>query len=80
MARVGLSITFATYANTLLFPVAVAYRLLGNLRSYRQKASDVWPVTSLLNSLFLTALKLEATVLRCSRLPFGLSLIAIGQK
>jgi SAM-dependent methyltransferase len=80
IARVGLSITFATYANTFLFPVAVAHRFLGNLRSDRRKASDVWPVTSLLNSLFLTALKLEATVLRYSRLPFGLSLIAIGQK
>jgi SAM-dependent methyltransferase len=80
LARAGLSLTYATYANTLLFPVAVAYRLLGNLRSNRHKDSDVGPVNPLLNSLFLAALKLEGTVLRYSRLPHGLSLIAIGKK
>ena len=80
LRRAGLRPTFVTYANTLLFPVAVAYRFLGKLRPHRRHGSDVGPMIPSLNRWFGAALKLEAGILRHSRLPFGLSVIALAQK
>lgn len=76
----GLRPRFLTYANTLLFPIAVAYRFLGKLQPHRRNGSDVGPMIPSLNRWFGAALKLEAGILRRSRLPFGLSLIALAQK
>jgi len=80
LRRAGFRPLYLTYANSLLFPVAVAYRFLGKLRSHRRNGSDVGPMIPTFNRWFSAALKLEAGILRHSRLPFGLSLIALAQK
>ncbi len=80
LRRAGFRPIYLTYANSLLFPVAVAYRFLGKLRPHRRNGSDVGPIIPSLNRWFGAALKLEAGILRHSRLPFGLSLIALAQK
>jgi SAM-dependent methyltransferase len=65
-----------SYANTLLFPVAVLWRLLAR----GEAASDLraWPGG--LNRWLELCLRAEAVWLRRWRLPFGLSLLALARK
>lgn len=74
----GFAIRRATYANTLLFGAAVVHRLAS--RTSGRAESDVKPVPGFLNKMFESALKLEARLLRHVRFPFGLSVIALGEK
>jgi SAM-dependent methyltransferase len=80
----GLTLVRATYANTLLFPVAVVWRWLHRF-SGRKTGSDVKPLPKLirwLNPVFAGILGIEAAWLRRTRwrLPFGLSVIALARK
>ncbi len=74
----GLTIDRATYANTLLFPLAVPHRFLSRLTGSEE--SDVKPVHPLMNKLFFSALKLESGIVKHLSLPFGLSVIALARK
>lgn len=65
-----------TYANTLLFPVAVARRLL----TARGGDSDVRPLPVPLNAALKAILSAEAPVISRVRLPFGLSVFATARK
>jgi hypothetical protein len=84
MSAAGFQILATTYANTILFPVAMARRLL---LIWAGIASDItdsqpWPYyLEWLNKPFTSCLKLEARWLSGGRrLPFGLSAICIGRK
>lgn len=74
----GFAVRRATYANTILFGVAVIHRLASRLSGRAE--SDVKPVRGFLNKTFESALKLEARLLAHVRFPFGLSVIALGEK
>jgi SAM-dependent methyltransferase len=74
----GLTVDRTTYANTLLFPLAVPHRFLSRVTGSEE--SDVKPVHPLLNRLFLSTLKLEARMMKSISLPFGLSVIALARK
>ncbi len=74
----GFAVKRATYANTLLFGAAVIHRLAS--RTSGRAESDVKPVPGFLNKMFESALKLEARLLAHVRFPFGLSVIALGEK
>jgi len=79
----GLILVRATYANTLLFPVEVLWRLLH--KSSHGTRSDVRPLpkgTRWMNPLFEMLLSLESVWLRRSgtQLPAGLSVIAVARK
>lgn len=79
----GLKLERATYANTILFPVAAVRRWLG--RSRQGTKSDVRPLPTGLGWLNLPlgwALSLEAAWLRRpgSQLPVGLSVLGIARK
>ena len=83
MRRAGFSTRRATYANTLLLPVAAAKRLVFSRAGSANAESEVkpWPKRlQWLNGLLSLPLKLEAQVLRKMDLPFGVSAIYIGQK
>jgi SAM-dependent methyltransferase len=80
LERAGFRPLCTTYANTILFPVALARRLLLKLVRPGATDSDVRPVPAPLNSLFTGVLSLEAAVLAKTRLPFGLSVIALARK
>ena len=83
MRRAGFSIRRATYANTLLLPVAAVKRLVLSRVGSANAESEVkpWPKSlQWLNGLLSLPLKLEAKVLRKMDLPFGLSAICIGEK
>jgi ubiquinone/menaquinone biosynthesis C-methylase UbiE len=74
----GFNIKKATYANTLLFPLAVPHRFLSRLTGSEE--SDVKAVHPLMNNAFTTALKTEAGLLKHLSFPFGLSVIVLAQK
>jgi SAM-dependent methyltransferase len=80
MERAGLQIVQTTYANTILFPVAVAWRMWSKLRGNAGEESDVRPVPRPLNTALTGVLAVEARLLERTRLPFGLSVIALARK
>ena len=84
MTAAGFEILETTYANTLLFPLAIAQRGLRILTGYQQQKTDAqpWPpALAWLNSPFRRCLEAEARWLKGGRrLPFGLSLICVARK
>ena len=80
MERAGLRSVQSTYANTFLFPVALVRRLFAKLTGKAATESDVRAVPPLLNTALQLPLELEAEILKRTRLPFGLSVIALAKK
>lgn len=85
MEEAGFNILRATYANTLLLPVAMMRRLALKRLGLADRGSDVKPLPprlEWLNRLLAAALYSEARFLKHPRrnLPTGLSAIAIAEK
>lgn len=83
MRRAGFSIRRATYANTLLLPVAAIKRLVFSRSGSGQAESEVKPWSKSwqwLDGLLSAPLRLEAAVLNKIDLPFGVSAICIAEK
>lgn len=72
----GFVIRRESYANTLLFPAAMAHRWL----SKGGGASDVRETSDFVNRALGAALKLEARLLKRMSFPFGLSNIVLAEK
>ena len=69
-----------SYANTLLFPLAVAKRLAERLAPVNGEQSDIGLNPEWQDKLLVRFLNLEAKWLTRATLPFGLTVIAIGRK
>jgi SAM-dependent methyltransferase len=69
-----------TYANSLLFPVAVGKRLLDRFLAIDHTHSDVRPNSPWQDHLLAGVLGVEARWLTHFNLPFGLSVITLGRK
>ncbi len=85
LARAGFTIRRATYANSLLLPVAAVRRLVLKRLGLVDEGSDVKPLPrqlQWLNAWLEQALRLEANWLRHSgrSLPYGLSAICVVEK
>ena len=83
MQRAGFALRRATYANTLLFPVAAIKRLVFTPAGRKHAESEVqpWPKGwEWMNGLLKLPLKIEAGALRKMNLPYGVSAICIGEK
>ncbi len=84
MEAAGFRILSVTYANTLLFPLAMTQRLLRKWLGIAADRTDTqpWPRwLEWLNTAFRSCLVLEASLLRRGwLLPFGLSAICIGTR
>ena len=83
MRDAGFRIRRATYANTVLFPVAAVKRLIFSPAGAAHPESEVkpWPKTlEWLNGFLGRPLRIEAQALRAINLPFGVSAICIGEK
>lgn len=80
LRRAGLRPVFLTYANGLLFPVALVKRLGERLLPDTNEGSEVKPVSRSLNCLLTSVLRLEALALRHVRLPIGLSVVAVAER
>lgn len=85
--QAGLSVARATYANTLLFPLAAASRLAARTRSrdhrnedLDDRRSDVHEVSRPVNRLFGVALGVEAALLSKLSFPVGLSALVVAEK
>ncbi len=76
----GFRLVHATYANTFLFPLALAKRLLERLWPPPPNSSDLSVDVGVFNGLFQRILSSEAPIAARLGLPFGLSVIALGQK
>ena len=75
---VGFRLRYATYFNTLLFPVVAAVRLLGKLRPH--EGSDLSMPAAPLNRLLRRTFASERRILPHAPLPFGVSILAIAEK
>jgi SAM-dependent methyltransferase len=81
LLRAGFEPLRITYLNTLLFPMIVLRRRVGELVSGREHVeSDVRPTASWLNGLLLGVLRAEGRLLRRTDLPFGVSVFAAARK
>jgi len=69
-----------TYANTFLFPLAVAKRLLERIWPPAPDSSDLSVDFGVFNALFKQILCSEAPIITRMGMPFGLSVLALGQK
>lgn len=78
---VGFNPVKATYANTLLFPLAAAKRLWETLSPSTPSAeSDLKPLPGPMNDALLGILTLESRLVKRASLPFGLSAICLATK
>lgn len=71
----GLKADLFTHFNTLLFPLAAAFRVLGKITG-REEADDAQP-TAALNAVFCKLFGLESHLVGRVSLPFGVSLLAL---
>lgn len=73
-----------TYFNSLLFPVALAYRTFKNLlpkkNSSTVRSEFFIELPSLVNATLLKLFEMEGAILPKRDIPFGLSLLAVCQK
>jgi len=77
LQRAGFRVVRLTYANTFLFPVAAARRLLQRA-GVGSGRTDLVPVPGPVNAACLGLMGLEAALLRAVSLPFGLSVMAVA--
>lgn len=71
----GLKADLFTHFNTLLFPLAAAFRILGKITG-REEADDAQPAAPL-NAVFGKMFGLEGHLVGRVSLPFGVSLLAL---
>lgn len=76
----GFTVQHLSYANTWLFPLAVAKRLSEKIFPPGEDHSDLSLNAGLLNSVFQALLSSEAPWVAGVGLPFGLSVFAVAQK
>ena len=81
LKRAGFEPLRITYLNTLLFPLIVLRRRVGELvMGAEYVASDVQPTTGWLNAVLLSVLRGEGRLLRTMDFPFGVSVFAAARK
>jgi ubiquinone/menaquinone biosynthesis C-methylase UbiE len=76
----GFHLIHISYANTFLFPLAVAKRLLERIFPSAPASSDLSVNVGMFNGFFKAILGSEAFFVSGIGLPFGLSVIALAQK
>lgn len=77
MEGAGFEVTYLSYFNTLLFPFAFAARMISKFTPPKTDKTIVIPASPV-NSLLTKIFSYERKLLAYLSLPFGLSLIAIG--
>lgn len=80
LVAAGLVPVHVSFANSVLFPLALVKRLMQRIVPARGGQSEVQALSPILNGIFTQLLSLEARVIPYLRLPFGLSLFAVANK
>lgn len=79
LVKAGFAIEFMSYANMILFPIAVLKRL--SERCFApQEDSDIAVKVGMFSGFFRKCLVLESRLMPKWRLPFGLSVVAVAKK
>lgn len=76
----GLEVTYASYFNTVLFPLIFGARQLGKLRSRKPGSGDLTMPHPFINRLLRAVFSSERCVLGRWSLPFGVSALAVARK
>jgi hypothetical protein len=78
----GLEPVRITYTNTLLFPIAAAWRLASYRLGLGRVAPkhDFWPIPGWLNRILTRLYLLEAFLLKRFDLPFGISVLCVARR
>lgn len=80
LERIGLVVQHYSYANTILFPLALLKRMGGQIFPAADSSPDLFLPPHWLNQVLSAFLKMEAPLVARSQLPFGLSIFALAQK
>jgi SAM-dependent methyltransferase len=80
LAKSGLEIEFMSYANMILFPLALLKRFAEKWRLAPQQDSDIAVNLGAFSGLLKGCLVLESRLIPWLRLPFGLSVVAVAKK
>ncbi len=80
LENAGLEVAYASYFNTILFPLIFGARLLGKLRAGKRESGDLTMPGPWINRLLFTFFSSERFVLGRWSLPFGVSAMAIARK
>lgn len=80
LVKSGFEIELLSYANMILFPVALLKRLMERCRIAPHQDSDIAVNIGPLSGLFRSCLLLESRMIRWWRFPFGLSIVAVARK
>lgn len=80
LGNAGLEVMYASYFNTLLFPLIFGARQLGRLRRNKRDGGDLKMPHPLANRLLFTLFSSERFVLGRWSLPFGVSALAVARK
>ena len=80
LEKSGFRTVRVTYANTILFPLAMAKRLSERIWPPAPDSSDLSVNVGVFNTFFKQILSSEAPLATNFGLPFGLSVLALGQK
>jgi ubiquinone/menaquinone biosynthesis C-methylase UbiE len=76
----GFEIEFMSYANMILFPLALLKRFAERWRLAPQQDSDIAVNVGIFSGFLKSCLVLESKLIRFWRLPFGLSVVAMAKK
>ncbi len=82
LSQAGFKVLFSTYANFLLFPAIAGLRIFReHLLPHSQiSKSDIYRSPRFLNGFLGKVMNLEALLHKTFRLPFGISVVVVGQK
>jgi len=80
LRQAGFEPEHLSYANMLLFPAAVIKRATERFMPVQQQGSDLTIGTGLLNTPMRLVLSAEAPFVARTGLPFGLTVVALGQR
>jgi len=80
LVKSGFKIELLSYANILLFPLALLKRFTERWRLTPQQDSDIEVSVGAFSGLLKSCLVLESRLIRYWRFPFGLSVVAVAKK
>jgi SAM-dependent methyltransferase len=80
MQHCNLQPKYASYFNTWLFPMIALVRILQNIMGSNQKTDNLSLPSPFLNKILRGVMSSEKHILKRGKLPFGVSIMAIGQK
>lgn len=78
--RAGFSTKKVSYVNMALLPLAIVKQFVETITSKKEVSSGVDSENKLVNDILLSFLSIEPKIIPYLNLPFGLGIVAVGQK